>query len=203
MATAASVPPSKPTPARTGCHIGIFQSVSQWELGVFKKAKDALVCRCYHNGQPYSFPTGMKMVACHCGLTSNLLLGLSQAKFHSGCREVGPISPGWANLCLSLQEELLLQKDVRCSTNPFPSSWKLGQLKVSWKPGEGYPFALSLLPKAAPLPVPKPCVPQGPLSLLCLPSSFRSVSFGGEGNTRVSLRLDSVLRFRRPSASAS
>uniref|UniRef100_A0A8C8ULB0 Interferon lambda-3-like n=1 Tax=Peromyscus maniculatus bairdii TaxID=230844 RepID=A0A8C8ULB0_PERMB len=43
LATAASVPPSKPTPARTGCHIGIFQSVSLWELGVFKKAKDALV----------------------------------------------------------------------------------------------------------------------------------------------------------------
>uniref|UniRef100_A0A8C8UDD2 Interferon lambda-3-like n=1 Tax=Peromyscus maniculatus bairdii TaxID=230844 RepID=A0A8C8UDD2_PERMB len=30
-------------PTRTGCHIGIFQSVSLWELGVFKKAKDALV----------------------------------------------------------------------------------------------------------------------------------------------------------------
>ncbi|XP_076410285.1 interferon lambda-1 [Peromyscus maniculatus bairdii] len=92
LATAASVPPSKPTPARTGCHIGIFQSVSLWELGVFKKAKDALVCRCYHNGLPYSFPTGMKM------------------------------------------EELLLQKDVRCSTNPFPSSWKLGQLQVQERP---------------------------------------------------------------------
>ncbi|XP_028715023.1 interferon lambda-2 [Peromyscus leucopus] len=73
LATAASVPPSKPTPARTGCHIGIFQSVSPWELGVFKKAKDAL-------------------------------------------------------------EELLLQKDVRCSTNPFPSSWKLGQLQVQERP---------------------------------------------------------------------
>nr|XP_042124772.1 interferon lambda-2 [Peromyscus maniculatus bairdii] len=31
-------------------------------------------------------------------------------------------------------EELLLQKDVRCSTNPFPSSWKLGQLQVQERP---------------------------------------------------------------------
>ncbi|KAL6091408.1 hypothetical protein STEG23_028390 [Scotinomys teguina] len=65
-----------------------LQSVSHRELGVFKKAKDALVHRCYHNGLPYSFPAGMEM------------------------------------------EELLLRKDVRCRTNLFPSSRKLGQLQV-------------------------------------------------------------------------
>ncbi|XP_059100195.1 interferon lambda-2-like [Peromyscus eremicus] len=73
LATAAPDPPSKPTPARTGCHIGIFQSVSRRELGIFKKAKDAL-------------------------------------------------------------EELLLQKDVQCSTNAFPSSRKLIQLQVQERP---------------------------------------------------------------------
>ncbi|XP_036054122.1 interferon lambda-1 [Onychomys torridus] len=73
LAIAGPVPPSKPTSARTGCHIGIFQSVSQWELGVFKKVKDAL-------------------------------------------------------------EELLLQKDIRCSTNPFPRSRKLGQLQAQERP---------------------------------------------------------------------
>ncbi|XP_008852259.1 interferon lambda-1 [Nannospalax galili] len=73
LAIAAPFPPSKPTTAKTSCHINSFQSLSQQELNTFKKAKDAL-------------------------------------------------------------EETLLQKDVRCSTKPFPSGWDLRQLQVQERP---------------------------------------------------------------------
>lgn len=74
LATAGPVPPSKPTPAGTGCHFGSFHTLSQWELDAFKKDKEALVCHCYHNGPPYIITTGIKIVAYHCGLAPNLLL---------------------------------------------------------------------------------------------------------------------------------
>eukprot|EP00072_Mus_musculus_P066193 XP_017167956.1 PREDICTED: interferon lambda-2-like [Mus musculus] len=45
---------------------------------VTMKAKEALVCHRYHNGPPYVIFTGMKMVACRCGLTSNLLLWVQE-----------------------------------------------------------------------------------------------------------------------------
>lgn len=72
LGTAAPGPPSKPTPARTGCHIGSFQSLSPREKDAFKKARNALVRCCCHNGLPLHHSI-MKMVACHCGLTSDLL----------------------------------------------------------------------------------------------------------------------------------
>lgn len=148
LATAGPVLSSKPTPPRTGCHIGIFQSLSLRELEVSKKGKDALVRCCYHNGLPSIFPTGMKTAAWHCGLTSDLLL---PARFESPSDDLSTLSvikspqtlpPGqesllllrtgpclsvWANLCLSLQEERLLWKAaaVQSSTSPFPSSQKL------------------------------------------------------------------------------
>nr|XP_048297145.1 interferon lambda-2-like [Myodes glareolus] len=43
LATAGPVLSSKPTPPRTGCRIGISQSLSLQELEVSKKGKDALV----------------------------------------------------------------------------------------------------------------------------------------------------------------
>lgn len=146
LAAAGPVLPSKPTPPRTGCRIGIFQSLSLWELEVSKKGKDALVRCCYHNGLPSIFPTGMRMAAWHCGLTSDLLLParLESPSYDLSLLSVmkspqtlppgqesllllrtGPCLSVWANLCLSLQEERLLWKDVQSSTSPFPSSQKL------------------------------------------------------------------------------
>lgn len=74
LTTVGPVPPSKPTAARASCHIGTFQSLSRWEPDAFKDGKEALVSHCDHRGLPYIISTGMKMVACHCGLTSNHLL---------------------------------------------------------------------------------------------------------------------------------
>ncbi|CAO2626196.1 Interferon lambda-2 [Lemmus lemmus] len=58
LVTAGSVLPSKPTPAGTGCCIGIFQSLSLWELEVLKKAKDALDAQCSTS----PFPSSQKLV---------------------------------------------------------------------------------------------------------------------------------------------
>lgn len=97
LATAGPVLPSKPTPARTGCRIGIFQS---------------LVRCCYHNGLPSLFPTGMKMAAWHLGLTSNLLLS---ARLESSSYDL-PI-PSAMNSPQALppgQESLLLLRTRPC-----------------------------------------------------------------------------------------